>query len=383
MLIAASRQMSRIRGRCPASRITGRRRTNTTTKQSASWQDEIGITSTRPSLGTLLIRPTLFSATVCLGSFGSAAIYRYEQQLEEERRRKEQKKSLWHVFRKALNKEIRTRGIKITRQKNKEDEEDIAADWLSYLPSAYLQTTLQPWLQSAIDFFRTESRRPQAHSVGPLLASNVALHLLFQIPGLGPFVKYRYFCHFTNSGRGLPMLLSTFAHSGLIHLGFNMSCLWTFGQAVTDLLGSREQFWAAYVSAGTLASLGNIVIEGALRNARNIPMIGGLGASGALSAGFAAFCLYHPDALLCVPGVTSWVPAEGMLTYFVMFDSTMLLLHAITRTNLLGLGHGAHLSGVAVGYTALECKGLDLVEDYQDRVVKIYAAQKSKLLGEE
>lgn len=88
----------------------------------------------------------------------------------------------------------------------------------------------------------------------------------------------------------LPMLLSTFSHTSLMHLGVNMFVLFSFSESTVHVFG-KEQFFALYLSSGVFASLGSLcfkVLTGVTQAS--------VGASGAILGIIATHCLLFPSS---------------------------------------------------------------------------------------
>src|SRR3974377_1091446 len=68
------------------------------------------------------------------------------------------------------------------------------------------------------------------------------------------------------------ILTSNYVHVGIVHLAFNMWCLWNLGQLAERILG-RLNFVALYTICGLAGSLASLWLH---------PMVVGAGASGAI-----------------------------------------------------------------------------------------------------
>ena len=79
-----------------------------------------------------------------------------------------------------------------------------------------------------------------------------------------------------------------FLHGGLLHLAGNMLFLWIFGDNVEDALG-HGRYLVFYLGSGVLAAL----LQGALRPASLVPMVG---ASGAIAGVLGAYFVLYPHA---------------------------------------------------------------------------------------
>jgi len=126
------------------------------------------------------------------------------------------------------------------------------------------------------------------------------------------------------------ILTSNYLHVGIIHLGFNMWCLWNLGQLAERILG-RLNFIVLYTICGLSGSLASLWWH---------PMVVGAGASGAIfglaGAAIAVFYLGHlPIARTALRGTL-----RSLLT-FVGYN----LLFGLTP----GIDNSAHLGGLLAG----------------------------------
>jgi membrane associated rhomboid family serine protease len=126
------------------------------------------------------------------------------------------------------------------------------------------------------------------------------------------------------------ILTANYVHVGLIHLGFNMWCLWNLGQLAERILG-RLNFVVLYTICGLAGSLSSLWWH---------PMVVGAGASGAIfglaGASIAVFYLGHlPIARSAMQSTT-----RSLLT-FVGYN----LLFGLTP----GIDNSAHIGGLAAG----------------------------------
>lgn len=205
---------------------------------------------------------------------------------------------------------------------------------------------------------------------------------LSRLPGMGRFLRWDaenfMYHHFSISTLGHvrqaphTLVTSFFSHSSPFHLAFNMFALSSLSPALVSLLGAGH-FLAFYMTAGVVANLGAVahglvrslvhVWRGVRRHGhhseatlarkmqaemQSLPLLFGLGASGAVFALFAANARLFPDQewmLIFLPGIP--IRSETMLTGLVCFDTLGLVVTALGTST--GLGHAAHLTGVMCG----------------------------------
>jgi rhomboid protease GluP len=68
------------------------------------------------------------------------------------------------------------------------------------------------------------------------------------------------FAPFTLSGQGWRVWTSTYVHGGLIHILFNMWCLWNLGALAERILG-RWTYFAVYTACGIAGSLLSLLVS--------------------------------------------------------------------------------------------------------------------------
>ena len=318
------------------------------------------------------VRPILFSGAVCLGSFGVVAIWNAELEAAAHAQRQAKERTVWDKVKSIWRLPVASQA-KISDNSNKMKQEKREF----YFPAELGRVVPHQIIYAAEDAINGVINND---TVGPIILTTLLFHGLLSLPGM-ELVKVRYFVHDPTSGRALPMLLSTFAHNGLFHLGVNMFVLWNFGQQVVSLLNhdnrilaQKEQLWAAYVSAGTLSSLGSIFTSYLMKNVRGIPMHPGLGASGAVCAIISSAFLFHPDMMVSIVPLP-YIPAVDALKLLVAFDVAGLVY------GYTGLGHGAHLAGCLTGFWVVEMDGLRMIWLYQAWVDRTYRALKKTFLA--
>ncbi len=144
-------------------------------------------------------------------------------------------------------------------------------------------------------------------------------------------------------GRVWQLLTAAFFHVDPIHILINMWILWMFGREVESYYGSRD-FAALYLVAAVVGTLSWAGVE-ALSGQNNGEM---LGASGAVTAVFVVYALFHPHRqvlLFFVLPMQIWL----LLTIFLVLDALMLL-QQLSGGASSGVAFAAHLGGAGFGY---------------------------------
>jgi len=135
----------------------------------------------------------------------------------------------------------------------------------------------------------------------------------------------------TIGGQWWRLLTCLFVHGGLLHIGFNMWCLWDLGRLAESVYG-RWTFAVVYLLCGLSASLGSLIWN---------PVVLSVGASGAIFgiAGALISSFYLGEFSLPRAAVT------GMMRSVVMFVGYNLFFGAIiARTD-----NAAHIGGLIMG----------------------------------
>lgn len=137
------------------------------------------------------------------------------------------------------------------------------------------------------------------------------------------------FCHDTNS---------------VLHLLFNMLCLWFFGRSLQERLGSRE-FVAFYLLAAVVAGLSYLGLHAGLLRDRSLVT----GASGATMAVMALFAMWYPRQQVLLFGLLP-VEIRWLVAAYVVID-TLPIWVALRGDHVSdGVAHAAHLGGLLFGF---------------------------------
>jgi len=136
---------------------------------------------------------------------------------------------------------------------------------------------------------------------------------------------------FSLEGESWRILISTYLHGGIIHLGFNMWCLWNLGQ-LAERIFDRMTYVLIYTACGIGASLASLWWH---------PMEVSVGASGAIFglAGALIAALYLGN--LPVPKSA----LRGTLNSLLSFAAYNLIFGAAIKV----VDNSAHIGGLVTG----------------------------------
>ncbi len=130
----------------------------------------------------------------------------------------------------------------------------------------------------------------------------------------------------------------------LLHLVFNMMCLWFFGRTLLERLGSRE-FIVFYLMASVVAGLSYLGLQlGFLHERSQV-----VGASGAVMAVMAVFAMWYPRQQVLLMGL---IPIEirWLVAAYVVFDTVPVWSALRGQDARDGVAHAAHLGGLLFGF---------------------------------
>jgi rhomboid-like protein len=184
---------------------------------------------------------------------------------------------------------------------------------------------------------------------GGIIAVNGAIALTENMPNL----FWDRLWHIPADGRNYTLFTSAFVHSGLMHLGFNMYCLWNFLPIIGHspvFKGDPYHISAFYLSAAVLSSYGQHLNTLWLKNSRYV-MSGG--ASGAIFAIIGAFATMYPHEKMGIMFLPFSFDAQSLLGGLMAFDA----IGAAGLLKSLQLGHGAHLTGALLGIAYVRFDG--------------------------
>lgn len=180
---------------------------------------------------------------------------------------------------------------------------------------------------------------PHKRVVYSIIAMNAVVFLLKQ-NGATARIMTEYFTNSIYNRRVSSFMLSCFNHAGPIHLLANMYVLSNFFPHVQSYLGT-EKALGLYVGGCAVSSFTSHVVRLALRSPA-----GSIGASGAICAIVASFCLLRPNALLHPIGLPDLAfSARTGLAATMAIEAALL----IGFRGRLPIDFAAHLGGFATG----------------------------------
>ncbi|MGB0044698.1 MAG: rhomboid family intramembrane serine protease [Terriglobales bacterium] len=135
----------------------------------------------------------------------------------------------------------------------------------------------------------------------------------------------------TISGQWWRLLTCVFVHGGLLHIGFNMWCLWSLGRLAESVYG-HWTFAAVYLICGLSASLGSVIWN---------PVILSVGASGAIFGIAGALIASFYLGEFSLPRAAM----SGMLRSVVAFVGYNLFFGAV----ISHVDNAAHIGGLLMG----------------------------------
>lgn len=130
-----------------------------------------------------------------------------------------------------------------------------------------------------------------------------------------------------------------FLHGDIWHLAGNMLALWVVGDNVEDALG-HARYLAFYLLGGIVAALGQVYFAGA-------PFTPMIGASGSISALFAAYLLMHPFARFVLLFFFFPITVPAIAFFGIWFAQQVFGIIGPTGSNV---AWWAHLGGFAAGF---------------------------------
>jgi membrane associated rhomboid family serine protease len=186
-----------------------------------------------------------------------------------------------------------------------------------------------------------------------LLGANVLVYVLQLASGLPLMERFALWPPLAGPGTGpdfelWQLLTYSFLHDprSLLHIGFNMLALFTFGRDVERLFGS-VWYLQYYLVCVVVAALCHLVVT-AWMGAPPYPTVG---ASGGVYGVLLAFGVYFPrrTVILLIPPIP--LPAR----VFVVLFGALELYFGVTGT-ASGVAHFAHLGGMLGGWLMIRTR---------------------------
>jgi membrane associated rhomboid family serine protease len=185
---------------------------------------------------------------------------------------------------------------------------------------------------------------------GALLGANILVFVL-QLAGVPLVAEFALWppASGARAGPGFePWQLVTYAflHGSLLHIGFNMLALYTFGRDVERLFGSAW-YLQYYLVCVVTAALSHLAVTGWMGG----PAFPTVGASGGVYGLLLAYGVYFPrrTVILLFPPIP--LPAR----VFVILFAALELYFGVTGT-ASGIAHFAHLGGMLGGWLLLRTR---------------------------
>jgi membrane associated rhomboid family serine protease len=137
-----------------------------------------------------------------------------------------------------------------------------------------------------------------------------------------------------------------FLHVDTVHLAINMIALWVFGDNIEDSMG-HGRFAVFYLVCGVLGGLVQALLT-------PFPLVGVIGASGAIAGVMGAYLLLHPRARVLVLVLNRFpllVPAWAVIGVAIGGDIVMATRESLegARVSVANVAWWAHLGGFAAG----------------------------------
>lgn len=194
---------------------------------------------------------------------------------------------------------------------------------------------------------KTQARKETAYkftSIGN--STNIVRNLIivnaafFLLQMLFPTITTMFACYNVWSPEFMPWqpLTSMFLHGGFIHLALNMFVLWSFGNQLDQIIGTKK-FLSLYFISGLVGGILWMFLG-----------IGpAVGASGALCGLMAAYVFIAPDAEVLLFFIIP-VKIKNAVYGFAAFSLVFGVLSMFNPALGFGIGHFAHLGGLIGGY---------------------------------
>jgi rhomboid family protein len=190
-----------------------------------------------------------------------------------------------------------------------------------------------------------------------LIAANLAVWMLYELPDLGSAVYHAsfYACTVAHACTGpepwgISWLTAMFMHGSWDHILGNMLFLAVFGKNVEDAFG-HLRYLAFYIAGGFVATMTQTAVT-LLFGTAAATRVPTLGASGAIAAVLGAFFILYPNArirtlvLFFFVQIPAWVYLGGWFAYQLVEGHAGL---TSASANGGGVAFFAHIGGFAFG----------------------------------
>lgn len=178
-----------------------------------------------------------------------------------------------------------------------------------------------------------------------LIVVNVAVFILWQIPGLREVMEMHFVCRAAGvlrEWRLHTLLTASISHEAPVHLLMNMVVLYWLGRKLEYVYGSLD-FLLLYAIAGVISSAGDIGMKLAFPELLN-GYAGCLGASGAVMGIAVCTAFLYPDEELLLFGLAP-IKLKWLVAIYCAWD-----FHRIFFGSADGIAHAAHLGGALAGF---------------------------------
>ena len=130
------------------------------------------------------------------------------------------------------------------------------------------------------------------------------------------------------------VLLATFMHVGLLHIGFNMLFFWVFGNNIEDYLG-RVKYLIFYLLGGFASGFAQVLTH----QTGDSSLVPAVGASGAIAAVMGAYIVLYPKARVNVLLI--------VIIFFTVVQMSALLVLGIWFVLQFFTSEGSNVAWVA------------------------------------
>lgn len=188
------------------------------------------------------------------------------------------------------------------------------------------------------NIYKFTSIGKSTNSVRNLILINI---VLFVVSFFFVQSMFKYFAVYNISSPDFAFwqpLTSMFLHGGFLHIAFNMLMLWSFGNQLEEVIGTKKFLQLYFLSGLVSGILWMCLGTGAA-----------VGASGALCGLLAAYVFIAPEAKALLFFIIP-IKIKNLVYGFAAFSLVFGLLSLINPSYGFGIGHFGHLGGLVGGY---------------------------------